>query len=76
MPTSLWKDSVDGSPGSPIQAADGVIDWGQRYSLATGGKSIRKTSTHRFMVSASSVLHFVVDTGRSGALVQYRLLDG
>jgi hypothetical protein len=80
MPRALWKGSggagngAAANQGAALQGADGVLDWARRYSLVDG-KTPRKGSTHHFLVPAGSVFRLLLDTGRSGALARYRLLD-
>jgi hypothetical protein len=74
MPAALWQDGPRlAATEKPVQTADGVINWGLRYRLQEG-KTLRKTSTHSFLVPATLVFRLHLDTSRSGVLVKYRLV--
>jgi hypothetical protein len=72
MPRTLFQRK--GSNSTRMQSDDGVLNWGKRYKLMDG-RNMRKSSTHKFIVTQSSVLRLFLDTSLSGSLVKYRLID-
>lgn len=74
MPRKLWRDGSSASNNQPLQGEDGEVNWAQRYRLKDG-PTLRKSSSHYFIVPEASVFRLFVDTGRSGATVKYILSD-
>jgi len=75
MPRKLWRDAPGSGRTEPLQGDDGEVNWAQRYRL-NDGKTLRKASSHYFIVPQASVFRLHLDTSRSGVRVKYRLFDG
>mmetsp|Transcript_21053 Transcript_21053/g.32592 ORF Transcript_21053/g.32592 Transcript_21053/m.32592 type:complete len:167 (+) Transcript_21053:1621-2121(+) len=74
MPRTLYLAEGGIGHSAAFQGEDGVLNWAKRYRLSEGD-TMRKSSTHWFLVPSNSVMRFFVDTVQSGVLVKYRVLD-
>lgn len=74
MPRKLWRDGPGTGRPEPLQGEDGEVNWAQRYRLDDGG-TLRKASSHYFIVPEASVFRLFLDTSRSGVSVKYRLFN-
>ena len=60
MPRTMYLAEGGTKHDQPFQSEEGVLNWAKRYRLSDG-TSIRKSSTHWFLVPTNSVMRIFVD---------------